>query len=629
VKSRLFDKLQEAVAAWRLSAAPGAHTAPLVADESFFQYLVQNANSIILVSEMGTTKIIFANRFALDFFGYSEKELIGKPAVGTIIPPEESSGRDLVAMTAGIYRTPEMYIANENENLRKNGERVWVAWTNRALLNAKGEFAGLLSVGNDINERKRAEEEAKHSETVYRTIFDEASDAIFITDFEGRPLDVNEAACKMYGYTREELLAIAPQSLVAPGSLVDRRDRLDAIRQDGAHLEVTSMRKNGEPFRVEYNSTQIEYQGRQAVLNIVRDVTKRKQAEEELRRAESYYRMIFDHSSDPIFLASSDGRILDANPAAMDIYGYSREEFLEKYNSDLAQPDQVTRVPERIERVFREGYTSYETAHKAKDGRVLFLDSHTTRVTYEGKPAMLVVAHDVTERRERARQLSEFLSIASHELSLPVTIIKGYTQTLSRHLSGFSPEGLAEILDSINESANRLNGLVEELLDVTRIETGRLSLKKERVELEPLLLDTAKEIQFKADEHKFDIRLAPGAEIASGDPARIGQVLLILLDNASRFSPPASLIEIEAAVSSDGEGVVLSVLDRGIGVAEADRERIFEPFNQVEDVEHHGNSGLGMGLYIAREIVKGHSGKVWCESRPGGGSAFRFVLPSG
>lgn len=629
MKSRLFDKLQEAVAAWRLSAAPGAHTAPLVADESFFQYLVQNANSIILVSEMGTTRIIFANQFALDFFGYSEQELIGKPAVGTIIPPEESSGRDLVAMTAGIYRTPEMYIDNENENLRKNGERVWVAWMNRALLNAKGEFVGLLSVGNDISERKRAEEEAKHSETVYRTIFDEASDAILITDFDGRPLDVNEAACNMYGYTREELLAIAPQSLVSPGSLVDRRDRLDAIRQGGAHLEVTSMRKNGEPFHVEYNSTQIEYQGRQAVLNIVRDVTKRKQAEEELRRAESYYRMIFDHSSDPIVLASSDGKILDANPAAMDIYGYSREEFLEKYNSDLAQPDQVTRVPERIERVFREGYTSYETAHKAKDGRVLFLDAHTTKVTYEGKPAMLVVAHDVTERRERARQLSEFLSIASHELSLPVTIIKGYTQTLSRHLSGFSPEGLAEILDSINESANRLNGLVEELLDVTRIETGRLSLKKERVELEPLLLDTAKEIQFKTDEHKFDIRLAPGAETAYGDPARIGQVLLILLDNASRFSPPASLIEIEAAVSSDGEGVVLSVLDRGIGVAEADRERIFEPFNQVEDVEHHGNSGLGMGLYIAREIVKGHSGKVWCESRPGGGSAFRFVLPSG
>jgi len=163
VKSRLFDKLQEAVAAWRLSAAPGAHTAPLVADESFFQYLVQNANSIILVSEMGTTKIIFANQFALDFFGYSEKELIGKPAVGTIIPPEESSGRDLVAMTAGIYRTPEMYIANENENLRKNGERVWVAWTNKPLWDESGQLAEILSIGTDITKLVEAEKELRET----------------------------------------------------------------------------------------------------------------------------------------------------------------------------------------------------------------------------------------------------------------------------------------------------------------------------------------------------------------------------------------------------------------------------------------------------------------------------------
>ncbi len=627
MKRSFYKKLQDAVAAWALTSGRSMHIAPLATDESFFEFLVQNANSIILISEMHTSRIMFANRFALDFFGYSEKELIGRPAVGTIIPEEEDSGRDLEAMIAGLYRQPDMFITNENENRRKDGERVWVAWTNRALLNAEGEFVGLLSVGNDITGRVKAEELARRYDTNYRTLFDQAMDAVFITDFEGRPLDVNAAACEMYGYTREEMLDIPPQALVAPESQVDRQDRLDAIKRGDANLEMTSIRKDGTKFDVEYNSSQVEFEGRTAVLHIVRDVTNRKRAEEKLRRAESYYRMIFDNSSDPICLLDEAGKILNINQAATEVYGYSQAEFLNMSIGDLAQPEHVGEVKGRIDRIMGEGYLAHETAHRTRDGRVIYLDARSTRVNYEGKPAILSVAHDITERRERERQLSEFLSIASHELSLPVTIVKGYTQTLQNHMADLSPEALAQILESIGSAADRLNGLVEELLDVTRIETGRLSLKKELVNLEPLFLDTVKEIQFKRSDHRFDIEMAPGSDSVEGDPVRIAQVLMILLDNATRFSPENSVVEIKAA-PKDGEGVTVSVIDRGMGVPEVDCDRIFEPFSQVEDVEHHGNSGLGMGLYIAREIVRGHSGEIWCESRPGGGSIFRFSLPA-
>lgn len=627
MRRSFYKKLQDAVAAWAITSSRSERVAPLTADESFFEFLVQNANSIIMITEMHTSRTLFANRFALDFFGYTEKELIGRPAVGTIIPEQEQSGRDLEAMVAGLYRQPEMFLTNENENRRKNGERVWVAWTNRALLNTEGEFVGLLSIGNDITRRVRAEERARRYDTNYRTIFNQATDAVFITDFDGQPLDVNQAACDMYGYTREEMLNISPKELVAPESQVDRQDRLDAIKQGDAHLEMTSLRKDGTRFDVEYNSSQVDFEGRTAVLHIVRDVTRRKRAEEELRRAESYYRMIFDNSSDPICLINETGMILDINRAAMDVYGYSQADFLNMNVRDLAQPDHASEVPGRIDRILGEGYLAHETAHRKKDGRVIYLDVRSTRVNHEGKPAILVVAHDITERRERERQLSEFLSIASHELSLPVTIVKGYTQTLENHLTDLSPEALAQILESIRNAADRLNALVEELLDVTRIETGRLSLKKETLDLEPLLLDTVKEIQFKRTDHLFSVEIISGSDSVEGDPVRIAQVLMILMDNAARFSPENSVIEIQAA-PLDGAGIALSVIDRGMGVPEADRERIFEPFSQVEDVEHHGNSGLGMGLYIAREIVRGHSGEIWCEERPGGGSVFRFSLPA-
>lgn len=627
MKRSFYKKLQDAVAAWAITSGRTHRVAPLTADESFFEFLVQNASSIILVSEMHTSRILFANRFALDFFGFTEKELMGRPAVGTIIPVEESTGQNLEAMAAGLYRQPEMFVAGENENVRQSGERVWVAWTNRALLNAEGELVGLLSIGNDITERKRAEESARRSAINYRTLFDQATDAIFITDFDGHPLDVNEAACKMYGYTREEMLSISPQSLVAPESRIDRQERLDAIKEGDAHLEMTSIRKDGTTFHVEYNSSRVEFEGRTAVLHIVRDVTNRKRAEEEVRRSRAYYRMIFENSGDPIFLIKEDDAIVDVNQAAVNTYGYTREELLGMHGSDVQAPQFVATRMERLDQLRRDGFMSYEGEHRTKAGKTLFVDVRASLVDLDGRSAWLSVIHDITESRERARQLSEFLSIASHELSLPVTIVKGYTQTLENHLADLSPEALAQILESIGNAVDRLNGLVEELLDVTRIETGRLSLKKEDVKLEPLLLDCVKEIQFKQTEHRFDIEMAEGAETVAGDPTRISQVLMILLDNAARFSPENSLIEIEAT-PCDGEGVTVSVIDRGMGVPEQDRERIFEPFSQVEDVEHHGNSGLGMGLYIAREIVREHSGKIWYESRPGGGSIFRFSLPA-
>ncbi len=622
---------QKAAMAWRERAGSRLETAPLRPDESFFEYLVQHANSIILVSEVGTSKITFANRFALDFFGYSEGELIGKPAVGTIIPAEERSGRNLEAMIAGLYRNPEMYLTNENENRRRNGESVWVAWTNRALLNADGEFIGMLSIGNDITGRKQAEQERRVSEDYYRAIFDNAIDAIIVTDVAGRPLDVNEAACRMYGYRREEFLGIDPERLVAPESLFNRGERLDAIQRERAHLEMISLRKNGEAFPLEYNSTHIQFQGNMAILNIARDVTARKRAEDELARSESYYRMIFDSSGDPVFLINDNDEIVDANEAAAKTYGYRRDELIGMKGSELQAPEFIAKRDEGLAELLRTGYMYYEGEHRTKTGRKLYVDVRASLVSLSGRNAWLSVIHDMTEQRERARQLAEFLSIAAHELSLPVTIIKGYTQTLSRHLGNLSADALTEVLDSIDAAANRLNSLVGELLDVTRIETGKLALSNQTFQLESLLLDTVKEMQFKANEHAFDIRLAPGAETVCGDSARVGQVLMILLDNASRFSSPGSLIEIEAAPDVSGEvaGVILSVLDRGLGVSESDRERIFEPFSQVEDVEHHGNSGLGMGLYIAREIVKEHRGNIWYEGRPGGGSIFRFALPAG
>ncbi len=226
---------------------------------------------------------------------------------------------------------------------------------------------------------------------------------------------------------------------------------------------------------------------------------------------------------------------------------------------------------------------------------------------------------------DRAKQLSDFLSIAAHELNIPVTIMKGYSQTLGRHMKELSQDTIDDILRSIEGSSDRLERLVRELLDVSRIETGRLAMEMRKTDIEELLQRAVREIEMRGSRNLFRLDIAPGLHWINGEPEKLNQVLLILLENASRFSPASSLVEIRAEVR-EGEAVV-AVMDRGMGVPEDDRVRIFEPFSQVEDPDHHSLSGLGLGLYIAQEIIQGHGGRVWHEEREGGGSIFRFSVP--
>ncbi len=259
------------------------------------------------------------------------------------------------------------------------------------------------------------------------------------------------------------------------------------------------------------------------------------------------------------------------------------------------------------------------------------MEYESTHVTYDGREALLSVVHDVTERElhereltERSRQLSEFLSIAAHELGIPVTIMKGYAQTLERHISKLSPEIVQNIVSSIDSSADRLDQLVQELLDLSRIESGRFPFSMRSTCLKELANDAVSQMETQVTGHIFRTSVDDGMECMV-DPARCVQTLLILLDNASRYAPRSSVVDIHA--ESDCGMAIVSVQDRGKGVPAEDREHIFEPFLRGEQHDHHSTTGLGLGLFVASEIVEGHGGRIWHEPRDGGGSIFRFSLP--
>ncbi len=249
-----------------------------------------------------------------------------------------------------------------------------------------------------------------------------------------------------------------------------------------------------------------------------------------------------------------------------------------------------------------------------------------------GREAFVLSLIDVTRERqyekeleERAWQLREFLGVAAHELRHPIALIMGYAETLGENLEEAPREAIREIAQAIETSSRRLTHLSEELLDISRIEQGSFPVEKEPVELGAVLLEAVKEMRERHVGREFEFCSEGAGPLTLLDEERIRQLMVILLENAVNFSEPED--PVETVVEWLGSRVMVSVSDRGIGVPEDKREKIFDRFFQVQDSDHHSTPGLGLGLFIAAQIVEAHDGNIWCEERPGGGSIFRFTLP--
>ena len=227
------------------------------------------------------------------------------------------------------------------------------------------------------------------------------------------------------------------------------------------------------------------------------------------------------------------------------------------------------------------------------------------------------------ERYRKERSLKDFVDIASHELRHPLTLIKGYAATLRHLLPNAGTETIDEVLKAVELGAERMNELVKKLLDLSRLERGKFIATKVPSDLCKLLGRAVEEARVERPCVRF--RKRGDIPPVSADPEAIYKVAVILLENALKFSPHGTPVDV--GVRLQGREVVVHVADRGPGVPPRLRNRIFEKFVQADPAKHHHTPGMGIGLYLAREIVEAHGGRIWCERRRGGGSVFRFTLP--
>ena len=244
----------------------------------------------------------------------------------------------------------------------------------------------------------------------------------------------------------------------------------------------------------------------------------------------------------------------------------------------------------------------------------------------EGRLVNIIAdVRDITRFREADEVKSTFISVISHELKTPVALIKGYADTLVRKDACWEPEMMQESLTVIVEEADRLNNLIDNLLDASRLQAGAFPLEMDEVALDALAERVGKHFRTQTDIHEIVVRFPPNLPVVKGDSGRLEQVLNNLVSNAIKYSPDGGKIEISGRASASD--VIVTIADQGVGIPFQEQSRVFERFFRGARERHQRTPGAGLGLYLAKAIIEAHSGRIWVESTPGEGAAFSFSIP--
>ncbi len=403
--TELADDLGYGISALRTRHERQRVETALRASEEKYRLLAETAHDIIFIHAMDG-RILYVNRAGLEFMGYREEDVLSKNVLDLIPQDALEEVLQRKEQRVGGDYGPFIY---ETVYLNAAGERVPVE-VNSAPILKDGQPEAILIVARDISARKRAEAALRESELRYRELFEGIDDVIYVHDQDGHILDVNESASRVLGYTRDEFLAMKVTDLDVPDYAVGFKERLASQLEHGglSNIRGAQITKDGRRIEIDVNSKAITYQGRPAVLALVRDITARRATERALSESEARYRELFEGVVDPVYVHDEKANILDVNEAACTILGYSRADLLAMKVTDLDAPGYSEGFQERLAQQFETGgLRNIRGAQIAKDGRRIEIESNSSVILYKGQKAVLSVARDITEQSATEDALRE------------------------------------------------------------------------------------------------------------------------------------------------------------------------------------------------------------------------------
>ncbi|MGI8419104.1 MAG: PAS domain S-box protein [Candidatus Levyibacteriota bacterium] len=489
-----------------------------------------------------------------------------------------------------------------------------------------------LIIVEDITERKKAEEETKRSEERFRTLIEQSTDAIQLVSPEGTILYTSESIKNVLGYTSEELQGLGVVPFMHPDDLAyfnEKFNELLKIPGDQVTLQYRVKHKDGSWAWLETTGVNhLQTPNINALVGTFRNITERKKHEEELRYQKTLLETQREVAPEGVLVVSPDGKMVSYNTKFVNMWQFSNKLMMKgKDEQALQEATQQLKDPELFIKRVQEIYKSHKpnfTELRFKDGRVF--DRYGAPLIGEDGTDYGYVwfFQDVTQRKRLERQKDEFISIASHELKTPVTSIKSFGQVLRLRFKKESNEKAVELLGKMDAQVDKLTNLIGDLLDVTKMDTGRVQYNNDYFDFDDLISELVEEMQRTTGKHSLLQKGKTNKKIYA-DRERIGQVLTNLISNAIKYSPHTDKIIVQSATEKGK--VKVCVQDFGVGIPKEKLDKVFERFFRISGPGKETFPGLGLGLYISSEIIKRQSGRIWVESAVGKGSVFCFTLP--
>jgi two-component system sensor histidine kinase/response regulator len=537
------------------------------------------------------------------------------------------AGAALTLALIGFFGTN---IARRLTALAGKAERIAAEEEPGARIGGTDEIALVDHAFHEMAEKIRTREAALLR---YRMLSENALDSMFFFAPDGAILQANHAAVHTYGYSRDEFLKLRWSDLREPSPA----GVIGKVRPPVGRFETVHRRKDGSTFPVEVSAERAVIDGQEVVLEIVRDITERREREDALKR----YGLLVERAQDAIFFfRRDDARILETNDAAVAMYGYPKEQLLQLDGRELRAPDAG---PANTHPAPEAPFSAlYETVHRRADGREFPVEVAAQSAMIHGEHVVLAIVRDISERRaseeavrraldqalEASRSKSEFVATMSHEIRTPMNAIVGMSELLLETALDRAQREYALLL---RESAESLLRIVNDILDFSKVEAGRLELEVSEFSPVALVESVSALLAPLAYAKRLTLMTFVDPAIPAtllADAGRLRQVLINLAGNAIKFTDIGNIV-VSAELVSRTNGffnIRFSVEDTGRGIASAVREKLFEPFRQGDASLTRRAGGTGLGLAISKRIVQTMGSEIEVNSEVGKGSTFAFTL---
>jgi PAS domain S-box-containing protein len=610
--------------------------------EEKYRTLVEGSLAGTYIFQDGKFK--FVSGQILSIFGFTPQEVLNTRKILEIVHPEDR--KKVIKLFTSNLRGDISKSGFQFRIIKKNGEIAWVEVLNN-LINYEGKPA-LLGTMLDITDRIKAEQRNRIMSQLLLSL----NDAVVLTDENGNILEVNDAFCRITGYSKDEVIGKNPRILKS--GLHDAnfyKEMWNSILTKGYWKgEIINKKKNGELYfaLLSISSIKDEVHGLTYYLGIQSDMTERKKAEEQIR----YQANLLENVNDAIIAADLNYRITSWNKAAEKMYGYKAEEVIGKEISEVVKVEFPGLTREQVRQILQEkGFWKGEAIHYNRFGEKIYVSSSLSIIRdINGNPIGTVgINRDITEQRKAEEKLklyaeqleianaqlqklnklkSEFLANTSHELRTPLNSIIGFLNLIKEGLYE-SKEEMMQFVDNALMSARHLLNIINDILDIAKIEAGKLELTIEDVEVSELLQEVWTLSHVQAEQKKLEYRMIyPEKPIfIRGDRNRLKQILLNLIGNAIKFTHKGG-ITVKAEVFEEKGHCQFSVIDTGIGISKEKQAKLFQKFVQADGTTTRKYGGTGLGLAITKSLVEMMGGVIELFSEgEGKGTTVTFTIP--